>query len=164
MGAIISDQIEILDIRARPALIEGLVQMSYDYWQKPEPLWSTKEWSSWFNEALDTSHEPLPRCWAAMMDGNAIGSVSLVIDGELSTKKDLSPWLDGLIVVQSLRGHGFGTMLHNYAIDQAKLLGFKQIYLWTEAQSEWYGQLGWKVLEQSNFGDLPITIMTKVLE
>lgn len=161
MEATDSGKLKIHDLRSKPEYIPFLARISYEYWQKPDPLWSIEEWSGWYEEALENSNDSPPRCWVADIADQIVGSVSLVIDGEIADKSNISPWLDGLIIDESLRGKGFGRILHDFAIAQASQLGFKEIYLWTEAQSIWYSKLGWNIFEVSRFRHIPITIMSQ---
>ena len=75
-----------------------------------------------FIENFDTRRE---RCWIAERDGEVVGSVLLVKDGEEIAKLRL------LYVEPKARGLGIGSRLVGECIGFARRAGYRKITLWT---------------------------------
>lgn len=105
-----------------------------------------------------TSQHKLPLMLVAHQDSECFGSVRL-IDNDLSSHPELSPWLASLYVLKEYRYQKISSQLIDALISQAKSLGVKLIYLYTEHQSDYYQKRGWKVLTKEIHQEKPITIM-----
>jgi N-acetylglutamate synthase-like GNAT family acetyltransferase len=101
----------------------------------------------------------MPQTIVALDKGKAIAMVSLRDNDGI--RDDLTPWLGSLIVDPAYRQKGLGEYLIELTIQQAKKLGFKQLYLFTldATISSWYQRLGWSVLGTDQLYDHPVTVM-----
>jgi predicted N-acetyltransferase YhbS len=79
---------------------------------------------------------------AAFVDGALAGTVSLV-ESDLEERKDLTPWLAGLLVFPEFRGLGVGTALVWELVRSARQAGCARFYLYTD-KPEFYERLGWQ--------------------
>lgn len=84
----------------------------------------------------------IPLGLVAFVDGQLAGTVSL-IENDLEERKDLSPWLAGLLVFSEFRGSGVGTALARELIRCARAIGFERLYLYTD-KPEFYERLDWQ--------------------
>lgn len=76
--------------------------------------------------AFARAHDPLREgCWVAERDGELLGSVFVVDDGEGTAK------LRMLYVEPAARGLGVGRKLVEQAIDFARVTGYRRLTLWT---------------------------------
>jgi predicted N-acetyltransferase YhbS len=103
----------------------------------------------------------VPCAWIAFADQEPIGSVSLV-ESNMDTRKDLTPWLAALFVVPEHRGRGIGTALVRRCEREAAMAGFARLYLYTTGV-EYYRRLQWVVLAEEVYEGSPWTIMGKDL-
>lgn len=73
-----------------------------------------------------------------------VGSCTLELDGGI--RSDLGPWIGDLVVDQQYQRQGIGKMLLDVAIEKARALGFKKVYLFTfdPAITGYYQQFGWE--------------------
>ena len=58
-------------------------------------------------------------------------------------------------------------LLRNWSIrivDEAAALGVSQLYLYTDTSQSLYAQLGWEVIEELVYDDLPVTVMKYVIK
>lgn len=74
---------------------------------------------------LDPARE---RCWIADLDGTTVGAVCLVRDSDTVAKIRL------LLVTEKARGIGIGRQLVGECIAFARIAGYRQISLWTDAR------------------------------
>ena len=70
-------------------------------------------------------------------------------------------WLALVYTKPGYRGKGFGALLCKFIQNHAKVLGLKDIYLFTHTAENLYKQLGWKQLERIVLGGKDIVVMKK---
>lgn len=93
----------------------------------------------------NTNRDRLPITYVAIENKECVGTVSL-FGNDLSTRMDLSPWLASLVVGYDYRNRGVGENLVKHAINEAKSLGYKKLYLKTENRGSFYSKRGWKYI------------------
>lgn len=98
--------------------------------------------SKWATEASKAVYEdcirhcadaqaPLPQ-WYLLYDGDrTIGCAGLIANDFIS-RMDLYPWVCSLYVELAYRGHGYGALLLEKALDDARASGFPRLYLCTD--------------------------------
>ena len=117
----------------------------------------------WLRARIEESRQGgLPCAWVAFADQEPVGSVSLV-ECNMDTRKDLTPWLSALFVVPAHRGGGIGAALVKRCEREAALAGANRLYLYTERAVEYYRRLGWEVMFAEVYEEKPVTIMGKEL-
>jgi GNAT superfamily N-acetyltransferase len=97
------------------------------------------DWFVFWRNALrrESGRDRIPIAFVAL-DGDAIvGGVSLV-EANMTTHPELSPWLAGTLVHQSRRGEGVGAQLVAHATARAATLGVRRLYLYTERARGFY--------------------------
>lgn len=118
-------------------------------------LWA-KEWIPNANEedaerqifkiGKRTSTSKPPFVLVAYDGDTLVGSVGMS-DHDLKKRPDLEPWVIGVLVKPEYRKQGIAKALIQSALDRAKALGVKKIYLHTEVAQGLYDKLGWSFLE-----------------
>lgn len=104
-----------------------------------------------------TPHQ-IPETFVALRDGEIVGTASLV-DHDMSTRKDLSPWLAAVYIKAECRDEGIGSQLVQGIMDEAAFLGLKRFYLFTQNRVDFYTRLGWKVLTETVYRGEQVTVM-----
>lgn len=80
------------------------------------------------------------------IDGDAcLGTVSL-FEGDLDTRRDLTPWLAALYVEPTYRSQGIGDRLTAEIITIARNLGYSILYLRTEHTADYYRKRNWELV------------------
>ena len=73
----------------------------------------------------------LPRTYVLLKDGAIIGFY-LLIEQELVSRKDVTPWISPLFIDSRERGKAHGSLLLEHARRTAGSLGYDQVYLATD--------------------------------
>ena len=94
------------------------------------------------------------------LDGNEVlGSASL-IEHDMETRMELTPWLAGVYVGEQYRRRGIGAALVRRIMAEAKRLKVPLLYLYTVHSEKFYAALGWKLMERTSYREHEVVIMT----
>ena len=103
----------------------------------------------------------VPSMYVAMLD-DAIGSAALV-EHDMDTHHELSPWLASVYVRHSNRGMGTGSLLVQHVMKQAQQAGLDRLFLFTPDQQLFYERLGWNMLIREHYHGHEVAIMSTEL-
>jgi GNAT superfamily N-acetyltransferase len=110
----------------------------------------------------DCGHCEVPTTFVALAGAQVLGSASLV-ENDMETRKELSPWLSGVFVAPEHRRRGVGAALVERVVREAQALGIRRLYLYTPGSGTLYLRLGWSIRERTFYRELwrdqEITIM-----
>lgn len=130
--------------------------------------WQWDEWGTDPDDSLaarvadlrdQTDPDRIPTTYLALDGGAALGSASLVED-DMSTHRELSPWLASVYVAPAARGRGVASALVWRVVAQAAAMGVARLYLYTPDAQGLYAKLGWRVIATEHFEGHLVTIMT----
>lgn len=83
------------------------------------------------------------------VEGNeCLGSVA-IFENDLTSRKDLTPWLASLIVGSEHRGKKVGAKLMDQVKIEVKKQGYDKLYLRTGNAHEYYLKRGWRLVEMT---------------
>jgi len=144
-----------------PEHISSIAQWHQDQWHSISPELTTalriKQYSAY------PSQQGVPCCFIALVDNRPAGSASLV-DSDMDTHPDLSPWLASVFVHPEFRKQGIATHLIELCIGNARKANIKKLYLFTPDQLEFYQSRGWKLLKSDTYHGEHVDIMSFDLE
>ena len=100
----------------------------------------------------------VPTTLVALTGDTLAGSVTLV-EHDMDTHRDLSPWLAGLLVHPDYRRRGVGSALTIAATEKAWALGILMLYLYTRSAPGLYERLGWTAVTTEHYEGRNVTIM-----
>ncbi len=106
----------------------------------------------------ECGRERIPIAFVALDGDRPAGHVSLV-ERNLPSRPELSPWLAGTLVDPSRRGKGVGTALVRHATARAAELGVGRLYLYTERARGFYERLGWRYLWDEEHEGEPVSVL-----
>lgn len=144
-----------------PHLIEELAELNFKEWGEFRPGDTLEARTERMRAACGKG--AIPSVVVAIEDGRLLGG-ALLIDSDMKIRPQLTPWLAGVYVKAEDRGRGVASQLVNRIVDEAAALGVSQLYLYTDAAQSLYAQLGWEVIEELVYDDLPVTIMKYVIK
>jgi predicted N-acetyltransferase YhbS len=94
------------------------------------------------------------------LDGETpVGHVSLV-EHNMTSHPELSPWLAGTLVHPGRRGEGIGTALVEHAVTRAAGLGVATLYLYSKSARGLYERLGWNHLRDEVYEGEPVAVLS----
>jgi GNAT superfamily N-acetyltransferase len=105
----------------------------------------------------------IPCAVIAMIDGNAVGTASLIED-DMPERPELTPWLASVYVAPEFRRQGIAEKMIGRIIDEAAAFGIGRLYLFTFNSSAYYSRRGWSMLCSDTYFNRPVTIMFKDLQ
>ncbi|RON66740.1 GNAT family N-acetyltransferase [Pseudomonas fluorescens] len=144
-----------------PHLIEELAELNFKEWGEFRPGDTLEARTERMRAAC--AKGAIPSVVVAIEDGRLLGG-ALLIDSDMKIRPQLTPWLAGVYVKAEDRGRGVASQLVNRIVDEAAALGVSQLYLYTDAAQSLYAQLGWEVIEELVYDDLPVTVMKYVIK
>ncbi|MBX9405892.1 GNAT family N-acetyltransferase [Pseudomonas baetica] len=140
----------------RPEFIEELAELNFNEWGEFRPGDTLEARTERMRKA--SGKGAIPSVVVAIEDDRLLGG-ALLIDSDMKTRPKLTPWLAGVYVKAEERGRGVASQLVNQIVEEAKTLGVQTLYLYTDAAQSLYARLGWEVVEELVYEDLPVTIM-----
>ncbi len=107
----------------------------------------------------------VPCAWVALVETVPVGTVSL-IESNMDTRPDLTPWLAALYVLPQYRRMGIGKALVRQCESEAHDAGFSRLYLYARWARQWtyYERLGWVALAREQYEGRSVLIMERDLE
>lgn len=150
----------ILPLRDWPQAIDILAKAHLAEWQGLYPEDTEHTFAADLQRSLGV--EPVPSTWVLVADTAVIGSVSL-IERDLDSRPELTPWLANLWVDREWRGRGLGKQLVLHACEEGRLRGLERLYLYTPEHAAFYAALGWETLAVSTKSGIAITLMSTLL-
>ena len=106
-----------------------------------------------------SNRDRIPLTVVALEAGEVLGSASL-IEYDMETRMELTPWLAGVYVGEQYRRRGIGAQLVRRIMDEARQLAIPLLYLYTVHSEHFYAALGWILQERTSYKDQPVVIMT----
>jgi N-acetylglutamate synthase-like GNAT family acetyltransferase len=93
------------------------------------------------------------------VDGDKVLGTAALVESDMDSHPELSPWLASVYVRADYRRQGIGAQLVNKVVAVAKTLGHSPLYLFTPDQSHFYQHLGWQFIAQESYRGGEATLM-----
>ena len=107
----------------------------------------------------ECGRDRIPIAFVALDGEEPVGHVSLV-EHNMTSHPELSPWLAGTLVHPARRGEGIGTALVEHAVSRAAKLGVSTLYLYSERARGLYERLGWRHLWDEVYESEPVAVLS----
>lgn len=138
----------------------------YPAWLSTIVQWHQQQWPHQSEHQrrqklqLHLDQEPFPTTLLAFLEGELVGSVSVVCYQRLG---GLAPsyWLANAYVVPNSRRRGIGVKLIEVAEAYAQQHQLSELYLYATDQVGFYRRLGWQSLREKSFKGELATIMRR---
>jgi hypothetical protein len=156
--------VEILDLRDRPDLLEQAIEQNYNEWHEFADM------DRGTMEGLFSLHVPrgkLPVHLIALVDGRYAGEVSLRARsmGAMTHPEvyleGKTPWLSNMWVAEWARGNGLATRMTHELDAIARNMGFSRIYSSTEYPDSLYHKAGYRDIERRSHKGRSIYLIYK---
>jgi len=106
-----------------------------------------------------SNRDRIPLTVVALEGTEVLGAASL-IEHDMETRMELTPWLAGVFVGEAYRRRGIGAKLVRRIMAEAGKLKVPLLYLYTVHSERFYAGLGWALIERTSYLDHKIVIMT----
>ena len=137
-------------------LVDTIARWHWEWSGHLDPDGSLQSWTEGLRER--TKRDAIPTTYVALDIDELLGSVTLV-ENDMSTRLDLTPWLAGVYVKEERRFQGVGTALVRHAVNKATEMGIERLYLYTHSARPFYEKLGWHHIADSYYEGQDVSIM-----
>ena len=128
-----------------------------EWWETPDNSISVV--SNLLKEHLAST--TVPQTFVALLDGQPVGSISLIENDLPERDNPISPWLNWLYVLPAHRRQGIGARLLEGAFTRAKLQGAETLHIAAPAAHEGFLiRHGWQIVERE-IGTQRLSLMTR---
>jgi GNAT superfamily N-acetyltransferase len=148
--------VRIENIADNPALVETVACWQWGEWGHLDSDDSLAARIASLRNQTDPNR--IPTTFIALEGDESLGSASLV-EEDMSTHRDLSPWLASVYVPPAARGRGVASALVRHVVGQAAAMGVARLYLYTPDAQGLYAKLGWHAIAEEYFEGHSVTIM-----
>ena len=93
------------------------------------------------------------------VDGKHLVGTAALVESDMDSHPELSPWLASVYVNPAYRKRGVGAALVKHVVSQANAHGFNPLYLFTPDQEKFYRELGWQFIAQESYRGREATLM-----
>lgn len=97
-------------------------------------------------EKIKNNLENKNYCKLILLDNDELIGFISIFEYDCAERKNLSPWYATMFIKKEYRGKGYSKILNNAILKEAKLRGFKKLYLKTTLNN-YYEKFGAKYLE-----------------
>lgn len=147
---------KICDLREHPEHIVALSAWHHAEWSYLNPGKTLEDRINKMRDYLGDNK--IPTMLIAIEGDDLLGSAAL-IESDMDTHPELTPWLANVYVREDKRGLGVGGKLVRAIMQLAKDYQLPRIYLFTPDQEAFYAKMGWTRLSHENYHNAPVTIM-----
>jgi GNAT superfamily N-acetyltransferase len=137
-------------------LVPVVARWHYNEWRLDDSPDSFKHWID--RIAARTNRDRIPITYIAFLDDTPAGT-AMIIKNDMDIHPELMPWLGGVYVIPELRRQGVASALVSHAHNEARRLGIKTLYLYTNGAEPVYEQLGWKTMSREEYNGRTVTVM-----
>lgn len=93
------------------------------------------------------------------VDGDQLVGTAALVESDMDSHPELSPWLASVYVNPDYRNRGVGAALVKHVVSKAKAQGFCPLYLFTPDQKNFYQSLGWEFIAHESYRGGNATLM-----
>lgn len=149
---------EIYPLADKKEFIAELAELHHAEWKHLNPSLTLEGRAESIAEAA--GREGIPSIFIAVSGNQLVGSAALV-QNDMGTKPDLTPWLAAVYVKETFRHQGMATELIARCETEAARSNADAWYLYTEFASRLYEKLGWRHLERCEYKGVTVDVMCK---
>jgi GNAT superfamily N-acetyltransferase len=151
-------RITITPLADHPHLAPAIAQWHFSEWGHLYPDGTVDGWLDHIRMRMNVDR--IPMTVVAHDDrGEPVGTAALV-EHDMETRRELTPWLGGVYVVPAARRQGVASALVSDVMRRAEQLGARTLYLYTNAAEHLYRRLGWRQLSREPYMGRDVTVMT----
>lgn len=154
-------KIQIAYLADQPRHIKTIAKWLYTEWGYVRQGNTVEATVERLNTHLNRTNMPIT---IVATEGEALVGTACIRRSDLETRKNLTPWLSSVYVAEEYRKQGVGSELVSAIEKIAYDLGVRRLYLFTPNRQSFYRRLGWISLEEVEYGEKTVTVMTKRID
>lgn len=139
---------KIRPLADHPEHVATIGRWHWEEWGHADPGGSLESWTEGI--ASRTRRDSIPTTFIALDGVELMGSVCIV-EFDMDTRKDLKPWVAGLLVAPEYRKQGVGSALMKEVMSFAANIGLQAESL--------YMNLGWSTIDNAIYEGEHVAIM-----
>jgi GNAT superfamily N-acetyltransferase len=147
---------KIINLKTEPRHIPVLADWHHHEWSSLNPGQTVDQriaaMSSYLCEAL------LPSTFIAR--GIHLMGSAAIIESDMDTRPELTPWLASVYVAPEFRNQGVGSRVVEHVMKEARKAGIEELYLFTPDRVSFYERLGWRFLDYEGYRGHWVTVMS----
>ena len=155
-----SAMIQIDYLSDHRSLLPELARLHFEEWSYLAPQETLEERTRRLTGLC--GRRKIPAALVAVDGPHLVGS-ALLVAHDMSTRKDLSPWLAGVYVKSAYRCQGVGTRLIARVEAEAAALNVPRLHLYTPSEEKFYMRRGWHTIERTEYRNAQVTVMDKTV-
>ena len=144
--------LNIYDLKEKQEYIQEVAILTEKEWGK----YSSKEE---FNKKVEnkilkikSNFNNIKYCKLILLDDKVLVGFISIFPSDGEERKDLSPWYATMFVKKEFRNKGYSKILNNAILSEAKIRGFKKVYLKTDLVN-YYEKFGAKYMQDLSNGE-----------
>ena len=155
----IASPIVILPLQDAPDSLPVCARWISDEWGQDQG-YSLEETTEWLNDIIAPGSGEA--AFAALDSTTPVG-VCLLVDCDLESRSELTPWVSGFYVLPNYRRRSIGTRLMTAVERAATSNDAANLYLYTHTAESLCIRLGWRVTERFSLDGTDFALMEKAL-
>jgi GNAT superfamily N-acetyltransferase len=140
-------------------LVGTIAGWHWNEWGHRDLTGSRESWTEGMRGRANRERIPTTFVALALDTDDLLGSVTLV-DNDMGSHPELSPWLAGVYTRPDQRRRGVASALVRHAVQAAAAMGVMRLYLHTETARDLYESLGWQPIGEEVYEGELSTIMS----
>jgi GNAT superfamily N-acetyltransferase len=150
---------KVIALRDRPELLTFVAKWAHEeFWSRIGK--TLEETQHLFTPA--SGPEWLPRTFVLLEGETPVGMAS-VVEHDLESRPQWSPWLASVVVDRAARGRGHSRTLVRFIEDFARGNGVETLWLFTWSAEPVYAKLGWRPVERLQHNGREVVVMNRNL-
>jgi GNAT superfamily N-acetyltransferase len=149
--------IRITTLAEHPEWVSWVADEHFREWGALHPSATLEGWTA---DRRGTLKDGIPITLLAV-DGSQPVATAGLVECDMATHPELSPWLAGVYVTPAWRQRGIGALIVKAATRLAAEWGVRRLYLHTETAQPFYERLGWRRIGAELYSGLPSVIMDR---
>jgi GNAT superfamily N-acetyltransferase len=150
--------LSIVALADRPELAPVVAQWHFAEWGHHYPGGTVEGWLEHICTRMHADRIPMT-VLALDAEGQPLGTAGLV-ERDMDTHPELSPWLGGVYVLPAARRRGVASALVRHLVERAAALRIYDLYLYTNGAEALYRRLDWRPLAREPYMGRDVTLMT----
>jgi GNAT superfamily N-acetyltransferase len=119
----------ITDLKTEPHHIPVLADWHHHEWSSLNPGKTVDQRISAMSSYL--ADDLVPSTFIAKGNGNDLMGSAAIIENDMDTRPELTPWLASVFVAKEFRNRGIGSQLVKHVMDEVRKAGIMELYLFT---------------------------------